>query len=184
MKTVAVLVGSLRQGSLNRRLANALAKLAAGRLAFAYLDAGALPMYNDDLWADPPASVLRLKQQVADADAGLVATPEYNRAMPALVKNAIDWGSRPKGQSCWSGKPTAIVGTSPGAIGTAAAQGGLRDLLLVVDAVVMGQPEVYLAWKPEHFDEHDSVVEASTRKFLEAWVERFDAWIERVGPRG
>nr|PZN82060.1 MAG: NADPH-dependent FMN reductase [Pseudomonadota bacterium] len=181
MKTVAVLVGSLRRESINRKFAESLAKLAAGRLDFRFVEIGDLPLYNEDLWADPPQSVLRMKREVEAADAVLFVTPEYNRYFTPAIKNAIDWGTRPWGQNSWSGKPSAVIGTSPGAIGTAAAQNSLKALLTVVDTVLMGQPEVYFAYKPELFDQDNNVVPGETRDFLNTWIDRFADWIERTG---
>ena len=115
MFKVAVIVGSLRRESINRRFAQALARLAEGTLEFELVELGDVPMYNEDLWQNPPPAVTRLKQAIEAADAVLFVTPEYNRSIPALVKNTIDWGSRPRGQSSWAGKPAGIVGTSGGA---------------------------------------------------------------------
>ena len=116
MHTVAVIVGSLRRESINLRFAKALAKLAEPTLAFRLVELGDVPLYNEDLWAHPPEGVTRLKRELEAADAVLFVTPEYNRGVPALVKNVIDWGSRPYGKNSWASKPGAIVGTSPGLI--------------------------------------------------------------------
>lgn len=185
LKTVAVLVGSLRRDSINRKLAEAVGKLAADRLRFEIVEIGDLPLYNDDLWAQPPAPVLRLKRQIEAADAVLFVTPEYNRSFSPAIKNAIDWGSRPWGQNSWAGKPAAVMGTTPGATGTAAAQNALKGLLTVCDMALLGQPEVYLQYKPELFDAEHNIVNADTRAFLNGWVERFNGWITRTAlPRG
>lgn len=132
-----------------------------------------------DLWQAPPEAVLRLKREVEQADAVLFVTPEYNRAYTPAIKNAVDWGTRPWGQNSWAAKPATIVGATPGAIGTAVAQNALKGLLLVCDMVVMGQPEVYFTYKPELFDAEGEVVDEKTREFLNTWVDRFAAWIER-----
>src|SRR4051812_33764640 len=113
MKTVAVLVGSLRRASINRKFAESLGKLAADRLEFHIVEIGDLPLYNDDLWENPPQSVLRLKREVEAADAVLFVTPEYNRYFSPAIKNAIDWGTRPWGKNSWAGKPSAVVGATP-----------------------------------------------------------------------
>lgn len=183
MRTVAVLVGSLRRDSINRKFAHSLARLAGGRLALREVEIGDLPLYNDDLWQAPPEAVLRLKREVEQADAVLFVTPEFNRSFTPSIKNAIDWGTRPWGKNSWAAKPATIVGTSPGVIGTAAAQNALKSLLLVCDMVVMGQPEVYFTYKPELFDEAGNVVDEKTKEFLSGWVDRFSAWIERTAER-
>lgn len=180
MKTVAVLVGSLRRESINRKFAESLGKLAADRLDFKFVEIGDLPLYNDDLWANPPQSVLRMKSEVEAADAVLFVTPEYNRYFTPALKNAIDWGTRPWGKNSWAAKPAALTGATPGATGTAAGQNSLKGLLNVVDTVLMGQPEVYFTYKPELFDADNNVVDPSTRDFLNGWVERFAKWIERT----
>ena len=180
MKTVAVLVGSLRRGSLNRKFAESIGRLAAGQLEFRFSEIGDLPLYNEDLWDDPPASVLRLKQEIAEADAVLFVTPEYNRTYSPAIMNALHWGTRPWGQNSWAGKPSAIIGTSPGAIGAAAGQNALRSLVSVVGTVPMVQPEVYFTYKPELFGEDGTILDETTRSFLAGWVDRFAAWIERM----
>jgi chromate reductase, NAD(P)H dehydrogenase (quinone) len=126
---VAVIVGSNRRDSINRKLAQALAKLGEGRLAFHFVAIEDLPLYSQDLEGELPSSVVRFKSEIAAADALLFVTPEHNRSIPAVLKNAIDWGARPYGQNSWSGKPAAITGTSPGALGTAVAQLHLRQVL-------------------------------------------------------
>jgi chromate reductase len=183
MKTVAVLVGSLRRESLNRKFAQSLGRLAADRLEFKFVEIGDLPLYNEDLWASPPEAVLRMKREVEAADAVLFVTPEYNRYFSPAIKNAVDWGTRPWGQNSWEAKPAAIVGTSPGALGTGAAQNALKGLLVVVDTVLMGQPEVYYAYKPEHFDAAGDVVDEKVRTFLNGWIDRFAGWIDRCSEK-
>ena len=183
MRTVAVLVGSLRRDSINRKFADSLARLARGRLDLQRVEIGDLPLYNEDLWQAPPEPALRLKREVEGADAVLFVTPEYNRCFTPAIKNAVDWGTRPWGKNSWAAKPAAIVGATPGAIGTAVAQSALKGLLLVCDMVVMGQPEVYFTYKPELFDGDGEVVDPKTRDFLEGWVDRFATWIERTAER-
>ena len=180
MIKVAVFVGSLRKDSINARFARALGKLARGRLDFHLVDLSDLPVYNEDLWESPPAGVLRMKDDIAKADAVLFVTPEYNRSIPPVIKNAIDWGTRPWGQNSWIGKPAAIVGTSPGAVGTAAAQGHLRDIMTVVGTALMVQPEVYLVMKPGLIDDDLTIVDEATRSFLDGWVAAFESWIRRL----
>jgi chromate reductase, NAD(P)H dehydrogenase (quinone) len=180
MKTVAVVVGSLRKGSLSLKLAKAMEAAAEGRLAFRFLELGALPIYNEDLWENPPASVLELKRRVEAADAVLFVTPEYNRSMPPVVKNALDWGSRPFGKNSWAGKPGGVVGMSPGAIGAATAIAHLRSVLVTLDVVLMGQPEVYFSFKPDTLDESGRFAAEGTRDFFGNYLSRFEAWIERT----
>jgi chromate reductase len=179
MYKVAVFVGSLRKDSINAKFARTLAKLARGRLDFHLVDLSDLPVYNEDLWENPPAGVLRMKDEIAAADAVLFVTPEYNRSIPPVIKNAIDWGTRPWGQNSWAGKPAAIVGTSPGAVGTAAAQGHLRDIVTVVGTALMVQPEVYLVTKRGLIDDDLTVTDADTKAFLEGWIAKFEVWIGR-----
>ncbi|WLS00684.1 NADPH-dependent FMN reductase [Shinella sumterensis] len=181
MKKIAVLVGSIRQASINRILARVIEKLAGPEWSFTYVDIGGLPHYNDDLWSSPPEGVLALKQIVEDSDAVLFVTPEFNRSIPGIVKNAIDWGSRPWGRNSWAGKPASVIGTTPGAIGTAVAQSHLRSILPVLDMVVMGQPEVYFQFKPGLVGDDLSVSDYQTRSFLEKYLERFEDWIDRIG---
>jgi chromate reductase, NAD(P)H dehydrogenase (quinone) len=181
MKTVAVLVGSLSAHSINRTLAKAIAKLAGERFQFDYLPLGDLPFYNNDLWDNPPAAVTDLKTRVERADAVLIVMPEYNRSFPAVIKNALDWASRPYGQNVWTGKPLAVAGASPGAIGTAAGQNHLRAILPVLGFVLMGQPEVYFQFKPGIIDEHGEITDETSLAFLSNFVDKFVAWVDRHG---
>lgn len=181
MKTVAVLVGSLRRDSINRKYAEVLGKLASDRLRFQFVDLSSLPLYNDDLLGNPSAAVLTMKETVERADAVLFVTPEYNRHFSSVLHNAIDWGTRPRGKNSWFNKPAAITGTTPGATGTAAGQAALRGLVTVVGMVLMGQPEAYLTYKPELFDAEVGVTNADTKNVLQGFVDSFAAWIERVG---
>ncbi|MDJ0931206.1 NAD(P)H-dependent oxidoreductase [Breoghania sp.] len=181
MKTVAVLVGSLRTGSLNRKFAESFAKLAAGKLEFKFIEIGDLPLYDEDLWENPPAPVLRLKKDIEGADGVLFVTPEYNRNYSPAIDNAIHWGTRPWGQNSWTGRPVAIAGTSPGAIGAAVGQSQLKQVLVVIGMAVMGQPEVYFSYKEELFDEAGNVVNEQTAAFLQNFVDSVAARIDRVG---
>ncbi|MEI4484980.1 NAD(P)H-dependent oxidoreductase [Frigidibacter sp. MR17.14] len=178
--TVAVLVGSLRKASVNRRLAENLARIAGDRLTFRFVEIGDLPLYNDELWADPPAAVLRFKDEIAKADAVLAVTPEYNRSFSAPIKNAIDWGSKPMGKNVFTGKPAAAMGATPGALGALAGVLALDSLLGVVGCAVMSQPAVYFVHKPEHHDEAGWLIEEGTVKFLSGWVDAFAGWIAKV----
>ncbi|MBC7284267.1 NADPH-dependent FMN reductase [Hoeflea sp.] len=181
MTKIAVLIGSLRKDSLNRKLAVALEKLADGRMDFSYADLADLPHYNDELWENIPDSVMALKQTIEAADGVLIVIPEYNRTYPGVIKDAIDWGTRPWGKNSWAGKPVAITGTSPGVIGTAVAQNHLRATMVTVGTAVMGQPELYYAYKPEHFDADGAVTDDSTKSFLDAWITSFADWIAKTG---
>jgi chromate reductase len=183
MKNVAVMLGSLSRNSINKALAKAIEKLAQDRLRFDYLDIGDLPFYNDDLWDSPPVPVTELRRRIAAADAVLIVTPELNRSFPGIIKNALDWGSRPYGQNAWAGKPLAVAGASPGSIGTAAGQNQLRAILPPLGLVVMGQPEVYIHFTPGLFDEHGEITDDQSRSFLAGFVDNYIAWINRHGER-
>jgi len=183
MVKIAVVVGSLRRDSLNLKFAKALEELGGQRFAFDLVEIGDLPVYNDDLWQNPPVSALRLKRAIESADAVLFVTPEFNRSIPAALKNAIEWASRPYGQNSWGGKPVSIVGTSPGAIGTAAAQTQLRSIAVHLDMIVLGQPEVYFQWKPGLIDENNEITDDTTREFLEGYLAKFAAFIAQVTKR-
>lgn len=178
MPKVAVFVGSLSKDSINRKLAEAIGKLAAGRLEFTFSEISDLPLYNEDLWVEPPQSVLRMKAEIAAADAVLMVTPEFNRSFTPALKNAIDWGTRPWGDNSWAGKPAAVTGTSPGAIGAALAQNALKHLMMVVGTVLMGQPELYVTHKAEHFDADGNIVDEGLRQFIDGWIDSFARWIE------
>jgi chromate reductase, NAD(P)H dehydrogenase (quinone) len=180
MHDVAVFVGSLRRDSLNLKLARALAKLGKGRFNFNFAELGDLPIYNQDMEADLPASVVRMKKEIAKADAVLFVTPEHNRSIPSVLKNAIDWGTRPWGQNSWAGKPGSIIGTSPGNVGTAAGQAHLRSVMTILDVILLGQPEVYFVSKPGLIDDKDDITDDATREFLQGYLTRFDAWIDQV----
>ena len=178
MPTVAVIVGSLRRESINLRFAKALAKLAESSLAFKLVELGDVPLYNEDLWANPPEGVTRMKREVEAADAVLFVTPEYNRGIPAVVKNVIDWGSRPYGKNSWANKAGAIVGTSPGAIGTAVAQSQLRAILVGCGVRLLGQPEVYFQTKPGLIGDDFTVTDARTGEFLAGFIAKFAKHIQ------
>ena len=177
---VAVFVGSLRRESINLKLARALTTLEAPGCTFSFVEIGDLPHYNNDLWENPPASVTRLKRDIESADAVLFVTPEYNRGIPGLVKDVIDWGSRPFGKNSWRGKPAAIIGASTGRIGTAVAQSQLRSTLLVLDLAVMGQPETYVTVTPGLFAADFTVTDEAIRKLLRKFLDAFADWIEKV----
>ena len=183
MSKIAVIVGSLRRESINRKLAEALAKLAGPRAQFKILRIDDLPLFNQDQEPNPPAAVTRLKGEIEAADGVLIVTPEYNRSIPGVLKNAIDWASRPYGKNSFSGKPTAGIGASGGAIGTAAAQQHLRSILAYLNVVLMGQPEAYIQFKQGLVDDQHNVTDESVRKFLQTYVDAFTAWVERHGKK-
>lgn len=178
-RNIAVTVGSLRRDSLNRKLAGALQKLAPEGLSFTELAVGSLPHYNQDLEEDLPQSVVTFREQVKAADGFMFVVPEYNRGAPGLVKNALDWGSRPKGQSGWSGKPALLTGASPGAIGTAAMQVHLRAVLSSMNIHALGHPEAYIQVKEGLIDDDFNVTVDSTREFLSLVMNSFATWLER-----
>ena len=173
---IAVIVGSLRRESFNRRLADALVRLGPPGFAFEKLRIDDLPLYNQDDDANPAEAVKRLKAQVAAAQGVIFVTPEYNRSIPGVLKNALDHASRPYGQSAWAGKPAGIIGVSPGAVGTAAAQRRWRTVLAYLDMPVMGQPEAFLQAKEGLFDEAGNIG-ADSRDFVQGWMDRFAAWV-------
>jgi chromate reductase len=175
---VAVIIGSNRRESVNRRLGHALTKLGADKFAFSFVQIDDLPLYNQDLEAELPKSVARFKSEVAAADGLLFVTPEHNRSIPTVLKNAVDWGARPYGQNSWNGKPAAITGTSPGAIGTAIAQQHLRQVLGNLGVLVMGG-EAYVSFKPGLIDADGAIADDSTRKFLQGFVDQFATLVAR-----
>jgi chromate reductase len=178
--SVAVIVGSLRAASINRRAARALEKLAPDTLAFHDIEIGGLPLYNEDLEREPPAAWAAFRQAVRACDAVLFVTPEYNRSVPGGLKNAIDVGSRPYGQSVWSKKPCAVVSVSPGAIGGFGANHHLRQSLVFLDMPVLQQPEAYVGGGGDLFTEDGEVTNERTRAFLAGLMTAFAAWIERT----
>jgi chromate reductase, NAD(P)H dehydrogenase (quinone) len=178
---IAVLVGSLRQGSLNARLATALERLAPDTLGFRRVQIGDLPLYDQDDDASPSPPVARLREAIGTARGVIFVTPEYNRSVPGVLKNAIDHGSRPYGHSVWAGKPAGVMGISPGAPGTAMAQQHLRNILAYLDMPTLGQPEVFMQYKEGLFDAEGAIAEGS-RAFLQGWMDRYVAFLERHAP--
>lgn len=178
---IAVIVGSTRRDSINRKLAQALVKLGEDRLAFTFVEIADLPLYSQDLEADLPASVSRMKAQIEAADGILIVTPEHNRSIPAALKNAIDWAARPWGKSSWPGKAAAVIGATPGAIGTSIAQLHLRQILGALGVLVMGG-EAYITFKPDLIAADNTITDASTRKFLSDFVANFASLLSRLAP--
>jgi chromate reductase, NAD(P)H dehydrogenase (quinone) len=173
---IGVLIGSLRRESVNRRLATALAFLGPPDFEFTHIEIGDLPLYNQDDENQQIAPVARLKQDISVADGLLFVTPEYNRSIPGVLKNAIDHASRPYGKHVFAGKPAAILGVSIGVLGTAMAQQHLRNVLAYLDVPTLGQPEVFLQAKPELLDAEGRIGVAS-QGFLQAFMDRYAAWI-------
>lgn len=176
--TIAVVVGSLRAGSLNVQLAHAIAKLAPPVVTFEHLEIGALPLYNQDHDADQAPAVRSLKRRIAAAHGVLFVTPEYNRSIPGVLKNALDHASRPYGQNAWHGKPAGILGVSIGAAGTAMAQQHLRNVLAYLDMPTLGQPEAFIHAKDGLFDAAGNIGPASA-PFLQGWMDRYVAWVAK-----
>jgi chromate reductase len=176
----AVIVGSLRKGSFNLKLAKALIKLGEGRFQADMVRIDDLPLFNQDLEANFPAPATRMKDQIGKADGILIVTPEYNRSIPAPLKNAIDWASRPYGENAFADKPVSLAGTSPGSIGSACAQHNLHSILKYLDVRLMGQPEVYLQFKEGLIDDDGNISNDKTREFLNSFINKFVAWVEKT----
>ncbi len=173
---IAVIVGSLRRDSFNAKLAHAIGKLMPTEFVLSTVQIGDLPLYNQDDDASPSAQVKRLKAEISSAQGLLFVTPEYNRSIPGVLKNAIDHASRPYGQSAWAGKPAGVIGVSVGAIGTALAQQHLRNILAYLDVPTLGQPEAFIQNKEGLFDE-SGAISAGSRTFLQSFVDRYVAWV-------
>ena len=179
-RRVAVLVGSLRKGSLNRKLAQAMVASAPAQLALEIVEIRDLPLYNQDDDADPPAASKAFKEKIAAADAVLFVTPEYNRSVPGVLKNAIDVASRPYGQSAWNGKPAGVVSVSPGAIGGFGANQHLRQSLVFLNMPVLQQPEAYIGGAGDLFDDAGAIRKPDTKQFVDKFLAAFAAWVERI----
>jgi chromate reductase, NAD(P)H dehydrogenase (quinone) len=178
--TVGYFVGSLASGSLNRKLAGALIKLAPPELTFREIGIRDLPLYSSDYDKAYPPRGLEFKQQIAEVDAVMFVTPEYNRSIPGALKNAIDWGSRPYGRNSFARKPSAVIGTSPGKIGTAVAQQHLRSILAFCNSPLMNAIEAYIQFTPGLIIDDGQVTDASTEEFLANYMKEFAGFIGRV----
>ncbi len=176
---IAVIVGSNRRDSINRKLAQAFAKLGADKFDADLVRIDDLPLYNQDHEALPPTEVTRFKNELASADGVLIVTPEHNRSIPTALKNAVDWGARPYGKNSWAGKPGFITGTSPGAIGSALAQQHLRSVMTGLGMILLGG-EAYVTFKPNLIDEHGNIGDDSTKAFLQGFADRFATLVERL----
>jgi chromate reductase len=178
-RDVAVFVGSLRKESFNRKMANALIAMAPAPLKLEIVEIRQLPLYNQDDDANPPTASTAFKARVQKADAVLFVTPEYNRGMPGVLKNAIDIASRPYGKSAWNGKPGAVISVSPGAIGGFGANHQLRQSLVFLNVPALQQPEAYIGNAAKLFDESGKLTDDSTRDFVQKFLQAFAQWIER-----
>jgi len=182
-QNVAVFVGSLRKDSLNRKLAKALIALAPESVVLQIVEIGHLPFYNQDFEENPQPEVVEFRKRVRSSDAVLFVTPEYNRSVPAVLKNAIDVGSRPYGHNAWDGKPGAVITLSTGAIGGFGANHHLRQSLVFINVPTMGQPEAYIGNGAGLFDDKGALTNDSTRDFLRQFLQAFEKWIGRNAAR-
>jgi len=179
-RQIGYVIGSLRTESYNRKLANALVKLGPPDFNFKELRIGDLPLYNQDDDQSPAPEVQRFKSELRGVDAVMFVTPEYNRSIPGVLKNAIDHASRPYGQSAWAGKPAGVIGASPGPISTAVAQLHLRTILAAIDMPTMTKPETYIHVREGFFDEAGNITSPDTRKILHLWMDKYVAWVKRL----
>jgi chromate reductase len=175
---IAVVVGSLRRDSFNRKLADGVIRLAPPEFSFKHIEIADLPLYNQDDDANQSAPVKRIKSEIAASQGLLFFTPEYNRSMPGVLKNAIDQASRPYGASAWAGKPAGVMGASVGPVGTSMAQQHLRNVLAYLDVPTMGQPEAFIHAKEGLFDDAGNIGPAS-KQFLQGWMDKYVTWVKR-----
>ena len=179
---IALVIGSLRRDSYNRKLAYAIKKLAPPEFSFQELQINDLPLYNQDDDANQPSPVKRLKKEITAAHGVIFVTPEYNRSVPGVLKNAIDQASRPYGDSAWKGKPAGVLGASIGAPGTSMAQQHLRNTLAYLDMPTLGQPEVFVQVTDGFFDQNGDLARADTRQFLQGWMDAYVVWVKKFVP--
>jgi chromate reductase, NAD(P)H dehydrogenase (quinone) len=180
VQDVAVLVGSLRRDSINRKVAHALAELAPAGLKLSIIEIGQLPIYNQDGDDKPPTEWTVFRERIRRADAVLFVTPEYNRSVPSALKNAIDVGSRPYGKSAWNGKPGAVVSASLGGISGFGANHHLRQSLVFLNVPAMAQPEAYIGGADKLFDANGKLINEETRKFLQGFMQAYAKWIAAI----
>ena len=178
-RNIAVFVGSLRKEAFSKKVANAFMELAPSEFHMEIIEIGQLPLYNQDLDDNPPDSWTEFRNRVKTFDALIFVTPEYNRSVPAALKNALDVGSRPAGKSVWAGKPAAVISASPGQYGGFGANHHLRQSFVFLDIPVLQQPETYLAKVNELFDEKGSLVNERTREHLKKLMDSFAVWVEK-----
>ncbi len=176
---IVTFVGSLRKDSFNRRLAEALWKLKAPRLTFSRVEIGTLPLYSQDDDADQHPLVKRLKSEVSAADGVIFVSPEYNRSIPGVLKNAIDHVSRPYGDNAFAGKPAGVMGVSLGPPGTSMAQQHLRNVLSYLDMLTLPQPEVFIQMSDDLFSASGEIGREDARKLLQGWMDRYVAWVQK-----
>jgi chromate reductase len=178
--TLGIIVGSNRRESINLKLAKGLAKLAADKFDVKFIKIDDLPMFNQDLESALPAPVVRFKKEVTDIDALLFVTPEHNRSMPAVLKNAIDWGTRPWGQNSWAGKVAMVTGASGSAVSTAVAQAHLRAILTSILGVTVSPGEAYINFKPDLIDDAGTINDESTAAFLQGFIDKLAVLAEQT----
>jgi chromate reductase, NAD(P)H dehydrogenase (quinone) len=179
-KKIAVLVGSLRKESFNRKMAKNLISLAPESLELEIIEIGGLPLYNQDFDDDPPVAWIEFRELLTKFDGFLFVTPEYNRSVPGVLKNAIDVGSRPYGKSVWDGKPGAVISVSPGAVGGFGANHHLRQSLVFLNVPAMQQPEAYIGGAAKLFDQSGNLANDSTREFVQKFVNAFAEWVKKT----
>lgn len=177
---VALVIGSLRKDSFNRRLGSALTNLTPQEHKLTVLEIGDLPLYNQDDDLNPHESVRRLKREISASQALIFVTPEYNRSIPGVLKNALDHASRPYGQNAWAGKPAGMLGISVGPLGTSMAQQHLRNILAYLDVPTLGQPEIFLQLTDDLFDSAGNIGRPDTKQHLQVWVDRYFSWVQKL----
>src|SRR5437868_2169727 len=178
-KKIAVIIGSLRKESINRKIANLIIKLAPSSLKCEIIEIGNLPLFNEDLENNPPQEWIQFREKVKACDGVLFATPEYNRSIPGVLKNAIDVGSRPYGKSVWAKKPSAVISVSPGAVGGFGANHHLRQTFVFLDIPVLQQPEAYIGNAADLFDNNGEITKKDTQAFLQKFIEAYANWVEK-----
>lgn len=179
-KQIAVIVGSLRKESFNRKMAKVLINLAPQNLNFQMLEIGNLPLYNQDLDQHPPSEWVTFRNKIKPCDGLLFVTPEYNRSIPGVLKNAIDIGSRPYGQSVWQGKPAAVISVSPSAIGGFGSNNHLRQCFVFLDIQPLQMPEAYIGQAGELFDDKGEIKKPDTIQFLQKFMQAFAKWVDKI----
>jgi chromate reductase, NAD(P)H dehydrogenase (quinone) len=179
---IAIVIGSLRRDSYNRQLANAIIKLAPPEFSFQELQINDLPLYNQDDDANQAKPVKRLKSEIGAAHGVVFVTPEYNRSIPGVLKNAIDHASRPYGESAWKGKPAGVLGASIGAAGTSMAQQHLRNMLAYLDMPTLGQPEMFVFVEDGYFDQNGEIAKPENRRYFQRWMDAYAEWVKKLVP--
>lgn len=180
---ILVLVGGISRDSLNKKLYNAVKERAPGNINLFTFDISKIPFFSQDIENDPPDNIIEFKDLIREADAVLFITPEYNRSFPGVLKNAIDWGSRPYGQNLWDKKPAGVMGATISSVGTFGAQHHLRQVLAYLNLSVMGQPEFYFTSK-NSFDEYGNLTDEKTKQFIENYWKAFNEWISQFSILG